>query len=142
VTRVARLDPAAAAAIDSYIKDYRAPSASDHLFLTASGRPFSYAGFGNLFARIRDRLRKEGMPGFMSHRLRHTWATNGHRVGMSPFDLQQEGGWKDLEMVRRYTKNRPFEELERLPTPFTGLFGSTRRSVSARPNLSPISRIS
>ena len=142
VTRTARLDPAASAALDSYINDWRPPSADDHVFLTLAGKPFTYSGFGNLFARLRDRLRAAGMKGFRSHRGRHTWATNGHRVGMSPFDLQQEGGWKDLAMVRRYTKNRPFEELQRMATPFTGLFGADARRVSRRRDQSLIQEVS
>ena len=35
------------------------------------------------------------------------------------FDIAAEGGWRDLKMVQRYTKNRPFEELQRLPTPLS-----------------------
>jgi hypothetical protein len=42
-----------------------------------------------------------------------------HRAGMSVFDIAAEGGWRDLKMVQRYTKNRPFEELQRLPTPLS-----------------------
>jgi hypothetical protein len=38
---------------------------------------------------------------------------------MSVFDIAAEGGWRDLKMVQRYTKNRPFEELQRLPTPLS-----------------------
>ena len=39
--------------------------------------------------------------------------------GMTVFDIAVEGGWRDLKMVQRYTKSRPFEELQRLPTPLS-----------------------
>jgi hypothetical protein len=42
---------------------------------------------------------------------------------MSVFDIATEGGWKDLKMVQRYTKARPFEELQRLPTPLSSVLG-------------------
>jgi len=38
---------------------------------------------------------------------------------MTVFDIAAEGGWRDLKMVQRYTKNPPFEELQRLPTPLS-----------------------
>jgi hypothetical protein len=38
---------------------------------------------------------------------------------MTVFDIAVEGGWRDLKMVQRYTKSRPFEELQRLPTPLS-----------------------
>lgn len=60
----------------------------------------------------------------MAHRLRHTWATNYRRVGAGDiFDLQDEGGWKDLEMVRRYS-HRPMDERLRGPSPLGVLSGS------------------
>ena len=49
--------------------------------------------------------------------------TSAHRAGMSVFDIATEGGWKDLKMVQRYTKARPFEELQRLPTPLSSVLG-------------------
>jgi len=52
-------------------------------------------------------------------RSRHYWATSAHRAGMTVFDIAVEGGWRDLKMVQRYTKSRPFEELQRLPTPLS-----------------------
>jgi hypothetical protein len=45
---------------------------------------------------------------------------------MSVFDIAAEGGWRDIKMVQRYTKARPFEELQRLPTPLSGVLGNAR----------------
>ncbi len=57
----------------------------------------------------------------MAHRCRHYWATSAHRAGMTVFDIAAEGGWRDLKMVQRYTHRRPFEELQRLPTPLSAV---------------------
>jgi len=37
-------------------------------------------------------------------------------LGVSVFDIQQLGGWSDLNMVRRYTGQRSIGELRRLPS--------------------------
>jgi integrase len=80
-------------------------------FLTEEGKPFSLPGFKNYLARLGDRFKAAGIENWMAHRSRHYWATSAHRAGMSVFDIAAEGGWRDLKMVQRYTKNRPFEEL-------------------------------
>jgi integrase len=36
------------------------------------------------------------------HKLRHTWATRCADAGVPMFHLQQAGGWRSIEMVRRY----------------------------------------
>jgi hypothetical protein len=41
--------------------------------------------------------------------------------GLSIFDVQEQGGWKKLDMVRRYTKRRPIGELRRMPTRLAGM---------------------
>ena len=73
--------------------------------------------------RLGDRFEKAGIPNWMAHRARHYWATSAHRTGMSVFDIAAEGGWRDIKMVQRYTKARPFEELQRMPTPLSAVLG-------------------
>jgi hypothetical protein len=41
---------------------------------------------------------------------------------MTVFDIAAEGG-RDLKMVQRYTKARPFDELQRMPTPLSAVLG-------------------
>jgi integrase/recombinase XerD len=119
-TRKVRLDPMAAEAIHKYIKDWRPDRAPDGpLLLTEEGKPFSLFGFKNYMARLGDRFEEAGIANWMAHRSRHYWATSAHRAGMTVFDIAVEGGWRDLKMVQRYTKSRPFEELQRLPTPLS-----------------------
>lgn len=48
-------------------------------------------------------------------------ATNGHRLGMTVFDRQREGGWRDLDMPRRYVADGPLSELKRMLTPLAGV---------------------
>jgi integrase/recombinase XerD len=121
-SRKVRLDRLAAEAVHQYVKDWRPNRHPDGpLFLTEEGQPFSLQGFKTYMGRLGDRFEAAGIPNWMAHRARHTWATDAHRVGMSVFDIATEGGWRDLKMVQRYTKARPFEELQRLPTPLSGV---------------------
>jgi len=123
-TRETRLDPQAAAALDSYIRDWRQPVRGGPVFLGASGKPMTLNGFAHIFTRLARKLEEVGVEKFMAHRLRHTWATNYRRVGAGDiFDLQDEGGWKDLEMVRRYSHSRPMSERLRRPSPLNVLSG-------------------
>ena len=127
VSRRVRLDSIAARLIDHYVKDVR-QDVDGPIFLTASGRTFTYSGFYRVTYRLKKRT---GIKDFMAHRCRTTWATNFRRVGAGDlFDLQEEGGWVDLTMPRHYAKSRPFEERSKV-TPLAGMLQSTR------PNHSP-----
>jgi len=122
--RRVRLDPLAANAVHQYTKDWRpeaAGAAAALLFVTEKGEPFTYNGFQNYVRRIGDRFKAAGVEHWMAHRCRHYWATSNHRNGMTIFDIAAEGGWKDSEMVRRYTHDRPFEELQAMPTALTAM---------------------
>jgi len=123
-SRQVRLDRIAAETVVAYIKDWR-PDKGDAaaLFLTEEGKMFTSNGFTTYMARLGQRFEAAGIANWMAHRARHFWATSAHRAGMSVFDIATEGGWKDLKMVQRYTKARPFEELQRLPTPLSSVLG-------------------
>lgn len=120
------LDSVAAAALDAYIQDWRPPSSSRVLFLTEAGHGFTYNGFLHVFSRLGSRIGKAGVRKFMAHRCRNTWATNAHRQGYSVFDIQDMGGWRTLEMARRYAKGRPISELRRIPTPLAAIVNQSR----------------
>jgi len=128
-SRQVRLDPIAATAVHTYVKDWRPNTAQNGPpFDTEAGKSFSYPGFQNYLARLGDRFEAAGVERWMAHRCRHYWATSAHRSGMSIIDISAEGGWKDSEMVRRYTHDRPFEELQAMPTPFSAML---RKRASA-----------
>ncbi len=121
------LDPMAAAAADTYIKDWRKPVPGTRaIFTTNRNSAFTREGFSRILYGLQKPMEKAGVPNFICHRLRHTWATNAHRVGLSIFDIQEQGGWRKLDMVRRYTKSRPMSELKRLPTSLTGILRQSR----------------
>ena len=123
-SRQVRLDRIAAQAVVTYIKDWRPDKGeAAALFLTEEVRIFTHNGFTTYMARIGLRFEAAGIQNWMAHRARHYWATSAHRAGMSPFDIASEGGWRDLKMVQRYTRSRPFEELQRLPTPLSSVLG-------------------
>lgn len=110
--------PEVAKELDRYIHDYRngRKDEDEPLFTTRSGWPMSKTAVGLIFRRLKG---KTGIKDLCAHMCRHTWATNYRRAGSGDlFDLQAEGGWSDLRMVRRYSKGRPLEERRRAPSPF------------------------
>ncbi len=80
-------------------------------------------------ARLGDRFEAAGVKDWMAHRCRHYWATSSHRAGMTVFDIAAGGGWRDLKMVQRYTRSRPFEELQRVPTALSKLLRRSGKPV-------------
>lgn len=106
-------------ALDHYLKDTRAGSteAESVVFTTRSGQPFTRHGMSTVFRRLKAR---SGIRDLCAHQLRHSWATYFRRAGSGDlFDLQEEGGWSDLRMVRRYAKGRPLSERRRMPSPLS-----------------------
>lgn len=52
-------------------------------------------------------LKRAGIENFRWHDLRHTWASWLVQSGTPLYDLQEMGGWKSSEMVRRYAHLAP-----------------------------------
>ncbi|MBM4434313.1 MAG: hypothetical protein FJ028_04250 [Chloroflexi bacterium] len=127
-TRTVTMVHEVAKELDRYLADYRkGPDDSDApVFTNRDGRPMSRVSVGLVFRRLKLRT---GIRDLCAHMCRHTWATNFRRAGSGDiFDLQVEGGWSDLRMVRRYSKTRPLEERRRAPSPFA----AARRSYADR----------
>lgn len=55
----------------------------------------------------RSALQRAGISNFRWHDLRHTWASWLVQNGTPLYDLQEMGGWKSAEMVRRYAHLAP-----------------------------------
>jgi integrase len=55
----------------------------------------------------RDALVRAGIHNFRWHDLRHTWASWLIQNGTPMYDLQEMGGWKSGDMVRRYAHLGP-----------------------------------
>lgn len=73
-------------------------------------RVFTYSGrpVGQVNTRAwRSALQRAGIADFRWHDLRHTWASWLIQNGTPLYDLQEMGGWKSAEMVRRYAHLAP-----------------------------------
>ena len=126
------LDPIAAEALDTYVQDYRPPSRSPKLLLTAAGDPFTYRGFSSMFQRLTEKFADAGIKEVCAHRGRGVWATNADRKGYSLSDIKQMGGWRTDTMPLRYIKGKPMEELQRLPAPLASIVHDFEASARSR----------
>jgi integrase len=70
---------------------------------TYAGRPVQYVNT----KAWRQALKRAGIDNFRWHDLRHTWASWLVQNGTPLYDLQEMGGWKSAEMVRRYAHLAP-----------------------------------
>jgi integrase len=73
-------------------------------------RVFTYAGrpVGQVNTSAwRSALKRAGIENFRWHDLRHTWASWLIQNGTPLYELQEMGGWKSAEMVRRYAHLAP-----------------------------------
>jgi integrase len=71
---------------------------------------FTYGGkpIGQVNTKAwRSALQRVGIENFRWHDLRHTWASWLVQNGTPLYDLQEMGGWKSAEMVRRYAHLAP-----------------------------------
>lgn len=70
---------------------------------TYAGKPINYINT----TTWREALKRAGIENFRWHDLRHTWASWLVQNGTPMYDLQEMGGWKSTEMVRRYAHLAP-----------------------------------
>jgi integrase len=73
-------------------------------------RVFTYAGkpIGQVNTKAwRAALKRAGIHDACWHTLRHSWASWLVQNGTPLYDLQEMGGWKSAEMVRRYEHLAP-----------------------------------
>jgi integrase len=113
------LDSAADRALRAYIARGRPNHTGDDpepLFVTRSGKQFTYWGWTSLARRLRERMQQQDFHGFMQHRARGSTAKLLQRRGVPLNVIQQIGGWEGPEMVRRYIGDYSVEELKTFPT--------------------------
>jgi integrase len=94
--RRVRFSPAAAAAIDRYLR--AVPASGGPLWLGRRGR-LAYTG---LLHALNQRATQAGVTGFHPHRLRHTAAVRWLARGGSEGGLMAQAGWASREMIDRY----------------------------------------
>lgn len=112
--RVLELPPRAVAALAGL----KAPEDGKRIgavFLTPKGKPYRRTNdarrgaYGNQIKRaFAACVTGAGLGRHVTpHVCRHSWATWHYAVYRDPFRLQDEGGWREVKMVRRYTKLAP-----------------------------------
>ena len=80
--------------------------AGEHLFTTTEGpkkyrgKPYTVAAVSRAFHRATLRA---GIADLRFHDLRHAWASRLRRNKVDLLVLQRLGGWKKLDMVKRYS---------------------------------------
>lgn len=84
--------------LEEFIGPRRTARGPRELFLSRRGEGFSVWGIEQLTQRL---YRETGIH-CPPHKLRHTWATRCVDANIQPFHLQQAGGWRSIDMVRRY----------------------------------------
>jgi integrase len=81
------------------LKNLKEVSNQSHVFLSERGSPMK-----DLNRRIWHRVCKSvGLDGLRFHDLRHNWASRHAEKGSDILAIKELGGWKTLDMVRRYT---------------------------------------
>lgn len=75
----------------------------DEFVFTYAGKPITQVNT----KAWRSALKRAGIDNFRWHDLRHTWASWLVQNGTPMYDLQEMGGWKSAEMVRRYAHLAP-----------------------------------
>ncbi|NQS88770.1 tyrosine-type recombinase/integrase [Patescibacteria group bacterium] len=96
--RWAHLGSIAKKALKQYL-EMRSEYDNNALWLNLSGKPFSRAGIQTMIRRL---SKLGGNVRWSPHTFRNTFSIGYLRAGGDPFTLQILGGWKDLEMPRRY----------------------------------------
>jgi len=78
-----------------------APANNLHFLVTAHGKPFTAAGFGNWFRECCD---EAGLPGLSAHGLRKAAATRAAEDGLTAHELMAKFGWLTLAQAEHYTR--------------------------------------
>jgi integrase len=78
------------------------PAGQMTYLMTAQGKAFTAAGFGNWFRKMADEAGLQS--GFNTHGLRKAAATRGAEAGWTDHEIMAWGGWTSLSEVQRYTR--------------------------------------
>jgi integrase len=84
-----------------YLEGYRPRDvALDELFVDQDGGPLTPHAVQCVLSRLKQKL---GLKKLSAHQFRRTWATNYRKLGVGDlYDLQQAGGWEDLDVPQRF----------------------------------------
>jgi len=108
IVQTHKLSPDALAALKAWFESGHALASGPLLRATRKGGELTTAGMSDRAITKRVRYLGAHLPGELvlhglsAHDCRHFWATKAARKGISPFRLQEAGGWNSLAMPRRY----------------------------------------
>jgi len=98
----------------SYIQKYletRENISNEYLWINQNGKRTQKSAIQIMIRRL---SKYGGDYRWTPHTFRKTWSINMLRGGAGVFSLQILGGWKDLEMPRRYTRAMNIEDAVRV----------------------------
>lgn len=100
------------------------------LWLTESGEPLSYDGFGMIIRR----LEKASGVDFHAHRLRHTFATMMAQQGTNVFDLKEMLGHSSITTTQIYVQQNVehLSEVYRAKSPLSVLAGQDKVKIKRK----------
>lgn len=116
--RAVPFGPQTAAVLDRYMRVRRSHKLAGRSELWLPTRAAGSFGYTSLYRALRRRAALAGIPDFHPHLLRHTAATRWLAAGGSEGGLMAVAGWKQRQMLDRYTAataaERAAEEARRL----------------------------
>jgi site-specific recombinase XerD len=116
--RAVPFGPQTANVVDRYIRARRAHKLTGRPALWLPTRASGSFGYTSLYRALRRRAALAGIPDFHPHLLRHTYATRWLAAGGSEGGLMSVAGWKQRQMLDRYTaataSERAADEAKRL----------------------------
>jgi len=96
------LQPRARRALEAIGAQKTGPARAGRIFLNSRGEPWHSYDAINLMLK-RTRLKHPDLAPAHCHLFRHTWATWAYACTRDLTFIQQQGGWRSLAMVGRYT---------------------------------------
>jgi integrase/recombinase XerC/integrase/recombinase XerD len=91
------------------IRDIKAQAGQERLFLSEEMRPLTRRGLTTIIYKLGQRAGLKNVR-CSPHTFRHTFAVNFLRAGGNIRDLQNLGGWADIQSLIRYTSSLTSED--------------------------------
>lgn len=117
------IPPQVVAVLHEYIDRYRTPGPGPLWLHFKTNKPLTENGFFAIHHRLRNSLRKQGIPGYQAYRARHSGITNMVKAGYSTLVVQQLAGHKSPVVTQHYFGGLSDNEIVALPDAFTKAYG-------------------
>jgi integrase len=116
------------------LKQLKQKARGEHVFSKPDGSPYK-----SIRSAFQTACKRAKLAGVTPHTLRHTFASRLAMAGVDLRTIQELGGWKELEMLQRYSHLSPShkaEAVEKIAVHFTTLFTTPEKSPSDTPDAS------